>query len=95
MRFEDIPDKGCMFNTGKNKYALERDKFCGEPSVEGKPYCDKHCKRAYRQWNLSTPVLEFDPYSEAGKGDVFDPHWLPPTAPAPRPAWRDKPGSKR
>jgi hypothetical protein len=66
---EDIPAGGCMFNTGKNRYALERDKFCGQPAVEGKPYCEGHCKRAYRQWNLKTPKLNFDPHD---KGEVLD-----------------------
>ena len=22
--------------------------FCGEPAVEGKPYCRRHCEKAYR-----------------------------------------------
>lgn len=24
--------------------------FCGQPAVEGKPYCDRHCRRAYSGW---------------------------------------------
>jgi hypothetical protein len=73
MKLEEVPRGGCVYNKGKNRYALERDKFCGEPALEGKPYCHEHCLRAYRQWVLSEPKLNFDPYSEDGKPDAFDP----------------------
>lgn len=25
--------------------------FCGSPSIEGKPYCEKHCAMAYSGWS--------------------------------------------
>lgn len=32
--------------------------FCGSPSIEGKPYCEKHCAMAYSGWSEAAEKAE-------------------------------------
>ncbi len=32
--------------------------FCGSPSIEGKPYCEKHCAMAYSGWSDASEKAE-------------------------------------
>lgn len=32
--------------------------FCGSPSIEGKPYCEKHCAMAYSGWSEAIEKAE-------------------------------------
>lgn len=32
--------------------------FCGSPSIEGKPYCEKHCAMAYSGWSEASEKAE-------------------------------------
>lgn len=32
--------------------------FCGDPSIEGKPYCEKHCAMAYSGWTEAVEKAE-------------------------------------
>lgn len=36
-----------MCNWPEGEPGTEHFNFCGQPAVEGKPYCEAHCERAY------------------------------------------------
>lgn len=40
-----MPDRGCQWINGDPKTYYSK---CGAPRVDGKPYCQAHCRRAYR-----------------------------------------------
>ena len=43
----DLPDNGCKYAVGADKH---RHLFCGSPHVSLLPYCDFHCRIAYRNF---------------------------------------------
>lgn len=44
----DLKSHDCRWPHGDPKD--DRFGFCGQPAVEGKPYCTAHCRRAYSGW---------------------------------------------
>lgn len=44
--FADLKTNSCRWPIGDPKHG--RFGFCGEPKVEGLPYCGPHCRRAYQ-----------------------------------------------
>lgn len=47
----DLGAHNCRWPHGDPKD--DRFGFCGQPAVEGKPYCAAHCRRAYVGWQSS------------------------------------------